>query len=377
MSNRSEFSWSRVFAFMTKETMQIYRDPSSIMIAVILPLIMIFLFAYGVSLDTQHIKVGLVLEDSSPQARSLYNAFANTPYFQIFPATHRQELTHQLVRAEIHGLIVIPEDFTEKLLRNDIAAIQVIADGSETNTATFIQNYSDGVVALWWKTYLQEKGVPTQSVITPQVRVWFNEELESRNVILPGSIAIIMALIGTLLTALVVAREWDNGTMETLLTTPIRMSELIFAKVTPYFILGLGSMTLCVCLAVFVFKVPFHGKFLILLLASSLFLIAALSQGLLISTLSKNQFAASQAAINAAFLPAYMLSGFLYEIESMPTAIKMITYILPARYFVSIIQSSFLAGFIWHQVWFNLLGMLIIGSVFMYLVYRNTRKKLE
>ncbi|MGD9591313.1 MAG: ABC transporter permease, partial [Candidatus Berkiella sp.] len=193
----------------------------------------------------------------------------------------------------------------------------------------------------------------------------------------PGSIAIIMALIGTLLTALVVAREWERGTMEAMLSTPIHISELIIGKVTPYFMLGMCSMILCVGISVFIFNVPFVGSILLLAFATGIFLLAGLSQGLLISTLSKNQFVASQAAINAAFLPAYMLSGFLYEIQSMPGPIRAVTYLLPARYFVSIIQTSFLAGVIWSEILPNLLAMLAIAGFFLFLVTKKSKKSLE
>jgi ABC-2 type transport system permease protein len=186
-----------------------------------------------------------------------------------------------------------------------------------------------------------------------------------------------MALIGTLLTALVVAREWERGTMEAILATPIRIDELLLGKLLPYFILGMGSMTICIFLTVLGFQVPFHGSLWVMALATGLFLVAALSQGLLISTLAKNQFIASQAAINAAFLPAYMLSGFLYEIDSMPLPIRMITHLLPARYFVSIIKTNFLAGVIWSDILPNLLAMLLIGIVLLGLVAKKTKRQLD
>lgn len=366
----------RLYAFIYKESLQALRDPSTLMVAVILPALMMFLFAFGVSLDADNIRIGVILEDTSPQARSLAKAFENTKYFHVTADTNRHKLTEELAAGKIRGIVIIPQDFSAKLLKNEISPIQVIADGSETNTATFVQNYANGVVANWQASILQqsENAIP---IILPQTRVWFNPELRSRNVILPGSIAIIMALIGTLLTALVVAREWERGSMEAILSTPIHISELIIGKVTPYFLLGMGSMFLCVTISVFAFKVPFEGSILLLSLSTGIFLLAGLSQGLLISTLSKNQFVASQAAINAAFLPAYMLSGFLYEIQSMPTVIKAITYLLPARYFVSIIQTSFLAGVIWSEILPNMLAMLIIAGFFLYLVTKKSKKSLE
>lgn len=373
----SDFSFRRLFAFMTKEFIQVVRDPSSIVIAVLLPLIMIFLFAYGVSLDTNMIRIGLLSEDTSTTANSLQAAFANTRYFSVTFSNNRAQLEQDLAADHIRGMVVIPQDFTAKILRGQLSSIQVIADGSETNTANFVQNYAEGVVSDWWQSYRKTHDTAVLPSIVSQPRVWFNPELKSRNVILPGSIAIIMALIGTLLTALVVAREWERGSMEAILATPIHINEFLIGKITPYFFLGMGSMLLCVSLAIFAFGVPFVGSIIILLSASALFLIAGLSQGLLISILSKNQFIASQTAINAAFLPAYMLSGFLYEIQTMPLPIRMITYLFPPRYFVSIIQTTFLTGVVWEIFIPDMLAMLAISCVFIYFVIKKSKKSLE
>lgn len=371
------FSMKRLFALVYKESLQVIRDPSTLMIAVILPLIMIFLFAFGVSLDLKHIRIGLVLEDTSPEARSLAAAFQHTRYFSVTTETSRPKLSEELVAAKIRGIVVIPQDFTQNLNQGKLAPIQVIADGSETNTASFVQNYAEGVVALWWLSWQQEQGLAKLPAIISQARIWFNAELKSRDVILPGSLAIIMALIGTLLTALVVAREWERGTMEAILSTPVRISEFIIGKMIPYFLLAMSSMLFCVAIAVFIFDVPFEGSIFVLMLATAIFLLAALSQGLLISIISKNQFVASQAAINAAFLPAYMLSGFLYEIQTMPLPIRMLTYLFPPRYFVSIIQTSFLAGEVWPLILPDMLAMLGLGSIFLFFVIKKSRKSLE
>jgi ABC-2 type transport system permease protein len=372
----SRFSSKRLFAFMYKETLQAYRDPSTLIIAVILPAIMIFLFAYGVSLDTNTVKIGLVLEDTSQKAQSLAHAFENTRFFNVKVRFDRKELTQELVEGIIRGIVIIPQDFSDKIERNLPSPIQVIADGSETNTASFVQNYADGVVATWRLRLQQEQGAMQSSSILTQPRVWFNPELKSRNVLLPGSIAIVMALIGILLTALVVAREWERGTMEAIMATPIHIVELIIGKMTPYFFLGMGSMILCVALSILIFDVPFNGSFLILALGTALFLLAGLAQGLLISTLAKNQFVASQIAMMAAFLPSFMLSGFLYEIESMPASIRWVTYLLPAKYFVTIIQTSFLAGVVWSLFIFNMLAMLSIAIVLLFFVTKKSKKAL-
>ncbi len=373
----SNFSNKRLFAFMKKEFYQIVRDPSSYLIAIFLPLMMIFLFGFGVSLDANTIRIGLLLEDTSREARSLAFAFQKTPYFDTTIHYNRKQIENDLIASKIRGFVVIPQDFTKRIRANETVTIQIIADGSETNTASFVESYAEGVIANWSRDIRSQLVIPAVGSVNTQTRVWFNPELKSRDVLLPGSLAVTMALIGTLLTALVVAREWERGSMEAILATPIRIDELIIGKLLPYFILGMGSMCICVFLTVIGFDVPFNGSLWLMALATGLFLIAALSQGLLISTLAKNQFVASQAAINAAFLPAYMLSGFLYEIDSMPWPIRLITHLLPARYFVSIIKTNFLAGVIWSDILPNLMAMLIIGVVLLGIVARKTKRRLD
>lgn len=372
----TRFSIRRMLAFMYKESLQMRRDPSSFLIAGLLPILLIFVFGYGVSLDANVIKIGVVVEDISPLARNLSDAFSYTRYFSTQISTNRSFLIQELMNNHIRGLVVIPQDFSENMQKKKYAPIQIIADGSETNTASFVENYAEGIIIEWWNRWKKENAIDF-SQINLENRMWFNPELKSRNVLLPGSIAVIMSLIGILLTALVVAREWERGTMETILSTPIHISEFVLGKLLPYFFLAMGSMLLCVILTVLGFQVPFVGSFLIMIAATTLFLFVGLNQGLLISTLAKNQFIASQAAINAAFLPTFMLSGFLYEIDSMPIVIQWVTYIVPARYYVSIIKTIFLAGNIWHVIIANLLAMLLLGSFFLIIVIRKSKKSLE
>ncbi|MBA3814244.1 MAG: ABC transporter permease [Alphaproteobacteria bacterium] len=353
------------------------RDPSTLLIAFVLPLIMIFLFGYGVSLDADKIKIGIILEDTSTEARSLVNAFLATPYFDGRTGYDRLALEEDLTAGRLRGVVAIPSDFSRNINRGTKATIQVMLDGSETNTAKFVLNYAEGVVANWNLQRGIEKTPLPPPPIKLEPRIWFNPELSSRNVLLPGSVAIIMSLIGTLLTALVVAREWERGTMEAMMSTPIRIREMLLGKLIPYFLLGLGSMSLCVSLSVTLFGVPFRGSYLVLLLATSGFLLASLGQGLLISTLTRNQFVAGQIAIMAGFLPAFILSGFIFEISSMPWPIQAITYLLPPRYFVTILQSAFLAGVIWDLIIPNFLAMLVIASFFFIITARKTVKRLD
>lgn len=371
------FSFQRFFAYLQKEYKQILRDPSTFLIAFVLPLMMIFLFGYGVSLDADKIKIGIILEDTSTEARSMVSSFLATPYFDAQTGYNRLTLIDDLTAGRLRGVLTVPSDFSRNINRGTKAKLQLMLDGSETNTAKFVLNYAEAVVTNWNLQRVIEKNQLSTPPIRLEPQVWFNPELISRNVLLPGSVAIIMSLIGTLLTALVVAREWERGTMEAMMSTPIRILEMLLGKLIPYFLLGLGSMTLCVTLSITLFEVPFKGSYLVLLLATSCFLLAALGQGLLISTLTRNQFVAGQISIMAGFLPAYILSGFIFEISSMPWPIQAMTYLLPPRYFVTILQSSFLSGTIWELILPNLLAMSVIAFIFFVLTARKTAKRLD
>jgi ABC-2 type transport system permease protein len=361
----NHFSFSRFWAYFKKEGKQIMRDPSTFLIAFVLPLIMMFIFGYGVSLDADKVPLGLLLEDTSPTARSLENAFLGTTYFDVKTSYNRSAIEEDLTGGRVRGVVVISQDFSKNLLTGVETPIQVLLDGSEPNTARFVLNYAEGVVNNWVK---QQKDEGKSFLTLPLIavpRIWFNDSLESRYVLLPGSIAIIMTLIGTLLTALVVAREWERGTMEAVMATPLRISEMLLAKLVPYYLLGMCAMIMCVFLTVILFQVPFRGSYFILFISTSIFLLAALGIGLVVSSTTRNQFVASQIAIIIGFLPAFMLSGFIFEISSMPWIIQMMTYIFPPRYFVTILQSSFLSGTTWALVLPSLLIMSLIASLFL------------
>ncbi|MGK0187186.1 MAG: ABC-2 type transport system permease protein [Verrucomicrobiales bacterium] len=373
-------SLRRMRGLIRKEMAQVVRDPSSILIAFVLPAVLLFLFGYGVSLDAYHVRIGVVLENTTPEAQSLAVAFKNSRYFETRIGRDRRQFEEDLVAGELRGMVVVPATFTETLRSDDAStAIQVIADGSEPNTSNFVHNYVQGVFSNWLIQQSFDAGRP--EAVAPRVaietRVWFNPELQSRWFLLPGSIAIIMTIIGTLLTALVVAREWERGTMEALMATPISIAELLVGKLTPYYLLGMGSMGVCVLASVTIFDLPFRGSVLALVLVSSIFLIAMLALGLLISTVSKNQFVASQIALVVGFLPSFLLSGFVFEIGSMPFPIQNLTRIIPARYFVTCLQTIFLAGDIPSVLLPNTAALAIIATVLMVLVARKTNKRLD
>lgn len=360
----------RFLALVRKESLQIIRDPSSMLIAFVLPVILLFIFGYGVSLDPNHMKVGVVIESPSPATNDLASSFRASKFFEASIGFDRRQYEELLKEGKLKGILVVPANFSSGLAQG-AAQIQLIVDGSEPNTATFVKNYMQGMVMTW----AAQQGNITMPIDVSS-RLWFNPELTSRYFLVPGSIVIVMTLVGTLLTALVVAREWERGTMEAMMATPVGAVELLLGKIIPYFLLSLVSMTLCLLLAVFLFGVPFRGSFLALYLISATFLIPALGQGLLISAATKNQFLASQIALLSGFLPAVLLSGFVFDIASMPRWIQYLTYIVPARYFIPPLQTVFLTGDVWPLFLGNMAMMLIIGVILFSLAAHSTRKRI-
>jgi ABC-2 type transport system permease protein len=369
----------RLAALVHKESRQMWRDPSTVLIAFVLPVVMIFLYAYAVNLDLDRVPVGVVLESDGRNAQDLAAAFSGSRYFEVHPARDRREVQAEVLGGRLRGFVVIPQDLDRRLAAAAGAGpgaeprplVQVVTDGTQPNTAGFVATFATSVVANWQAGRGRGGGV----VLEP--RFWYNPELESRRFLLPGAIAIIMTMIGTLLTAMVVAREWERGTMEAVLSTPVSVFEILVGKLLPYFVLAMAATVLCTIISVGVFGVPLRGSWLSLLVLSSAFLVPALGQGLLISALSRNQFVAAQFALMTGFLPAFMLSGFIFEISSMPAPLRLITYLVPARYFVAALQTVFLAGDVWAVFVPNTLAMLAIGLVFLLIARTKTKKSLD
>lgn len=371
----SRFDPRRFSALFIKESLQIVRDPSTLLIAFVLPLILLFLFGYAINLDTARTRMGLALLDRGAAATSLANAFEHSRWFDIKVSDSVAPLKADLIAGRVRGIVVIPQDFARRNADGG-GDIEVITDGSLPNTATFIAAYAEGVRANWAAQQAAESGRASGTpAIDVATRFWFNPELTSRYFLVPGSMAIVLTMIGTLLTALVIAREWERGTMEALMATPISMAEFIATKVVPYFLLGLGSALVCTILAITVFGIPFRGSPWALLLIVSAFMVPALGQGLFISAATKNQFVASQIALLTAFMPSLLLSGFLYEISSMPAWIRALTYAVPVRYLMPLLQSVFLAGDIWSLFVPNMLVMLGFGLLFFIATVRVTRRR--
>ncbi|NYT41495.1 ABC transporter permease [Sphingomonas sp. R-74633] len=372
------FDLRRLAALVRKETWQILRDPSTFLIAFVLPMILLFLFGYAVSLDTAKTRVGVVLEDSSAPALRLAQAYQSSRWFEVTMARTVAEVRDRMTDGQLRAIIVIPQDFGEGVKRGKVPPIQIIADGSQPNTANFAAAYGEGIRANWAASEgLQKNPGAAGAPVIVSARYWYNPELKSRYFLVPGSIANVMTMVGTLLTALVIAREWERGTMEAIMATPISMVEFIASKVIPYFLLAQCSMALCAVIGIWVFGVPFRGSIFALLAISSAFLMPALGLGLFISAATKNQFVASQAALLSAFLPTFLLSGFIYEIGSMPWPIQALTYIVPARYLIPSLETVFLVGDQWGLILPNIGIMLLFGMVFFTLSFRVTRRSLD
>lgn len=367
----------RIWALIRKEVLQIVRDPSSIVIALVLPVVLLLLFGYGVSLDARHVTLAVVVPDPTPRTASLVAAFSNSPYFRVDELRDRAPAEAGLVGGRYRGVVLVADDFDARVERGQDAAIQVLLDGTDSNTARLVKGYAEGVWAKWLQHEAMDKGRAATVPVTAETRVWFNESLESRNFLVPGLIAINMTLVGTILTALVVACEWERGTMEAMIATPVGAVELLAGKVLPYFVLGMGGMGLSVLLALYLFEVPLRGSVWVLVAVSALFLVGALNLGLLISTIAKNQFVAGQIAIVSAFLPAFMLSGFVFEPSSMPGWIEALSHVVAARYFVTCLQTIFMAGDVWSVLLPNAGALALIAALLGGVTWRRTRKSLE
>ena len=367
----------RLRGLVRKEFLQILRDPSSIAIAFVMPVVLLLLFGYGVSMDARHVPLAMVVEQPDADTASLIGAFGNAEYFRPISMPNMRSAEQAMLAGKVNGIVHLRSDFSRRLRSADGAPIQLILNGVDANYARLVQGYVQGVWGAWLNQRATQHGTPPPLAVDLQPRIWFNGNFRSRDYLVPGLIVVIMTLIGALLTALVMAREWDRGTMEALLVTPVRMREILAGKLIPYFVLGMGGMALSVAMAVWLFQVPLRGSLWVLTLASALFLAAALGMGLLISITARNQFVAGLLAIITTFLPAFILSGFIFDIGSMPLIVQWITHLMAARYFVSILQTSFLAGDVWPVLLPNAAALIVMAVIFLGLSRRLARKRLE
>ncbi len=365
----------RVRALLRKESYQIVRDPSSIAIGIVLPVVSILLLGYGLSLDVKNVRVAIVDEDRSADAADLAAGFRLSPYFSTQIITSMQSAEELMLDREVDCIVRIRPDFARDVRQGD-GQVQVIVHGTDGNLAGIVQAYAQGAVNQW-AVRRAAKGLEIVSgTAVVENRLWYNEANESRWFLVPGLIVLIMTLIGALLTALVMAREWERGTLEALFVTPVRVDEILLGKTIPYFVLGMIGLTLCILSAKFLFHVPFRGSIWVLGGASVLYLIVSLGIGLLISSITKNQFVASEVTMLATFMPSLMLSGFLFDLRSMPEVVRLLTYALPARYYVALLQTVFLAGDVWGVILPNTAVLVGMAVVVLFVTRCITQKKL-
>lgn len=368
-------SFVRLRAIVKKESIQILRDPFSLAMAFIMPLMLLFIFGYAISLDVDKLTTVVNDLDNTSTSRELVRQFAASGYFKVVRYVGRyQDIDYYLDSGKARIAIAIPADFQSRVAARKDAHFQIIVDGSDSNTATIALGYASGVAEQAIRRLSNSVSVPT---IDTRVRVWYNPELKSRNFIIPGLVAVIMAVVGALLTSLTIAREWERGTMEQLISTPVKVPELIIGKLVPYFVIGLIDVLLSVVLGIFLFGVPLKGSLAVLLVVSSIFLFGILSLGILVSIIAKSQVLASQFAMISSYLPAFLLSGFMFAIPNMPTALQVISYVVPARYFVGMMKDIFLKANPLSFLLFDMVLLLLFGGVLFIAANRRLRKVME
>jgi len=367
----------RLRGLLRKEALQILRDPSAIVIALILPMALLLLFGYGVSLDAKDTPAALVVEVPSPTAMEFAGRFILSRYFTPVVTTSMEEAQDLMRHRRVEAIVRLREDFERKLKDNSTAPIQIIVNGVDANRARQVAGYAAGVWRTWLSLRGLEQGVSSHWPVTLEQRIWFNPEIRSQNYLVPGLLVVIMTLSGSLLTALVMAREWERGTMEALLVTPVRVREIIIGKLAPNYALGMAGLALAVGMAVFLFGVPLRGSLLALAGVSTLFLLTCLGMGLLISVLARNQFVAGQAAILATFLPAFFLSGFIFDLGSTPWLVQAVSKLIAAKYYASAVITLFLAGNLWSIIWPSSLALAVLAGFFLFVAVKKTKKRLE
>jgi ABC-2 type transport system permease protein len=376
-------SLTRLLAVARKEVVQILRDARSLIIVVLMPAVLVLLFGYGVNLDLKGLPVYVFDRDGSQQSQDLLKHFQASEYFHVARVVGSySELTRALDDGHAKMGIVVPWDFSQRLRDGRPAQVQALVDGSDDNTANVLIGYSQAVVQGYSAEvqidWLRERGLSIQpAAMSVNTRTWYNEDLESSAFIIPGVLALVMSVIGAFLTSLTIAREWERGTMEQLISTPVTAMEIMLGKLAPYFVLGMLDTVISALIAIYWFDVPFRGSWVTLMVSSAMFMVVVLSLGFFISVLAKNQFAASQIALLITFLPAFLLSGFLFSIEQMPIALQWITRILPARYYVSVLKKIFLKGTPAHLLYADLVPLAVFTLVLAVLATRSFHKRLE
>lgn len=358
-------------AMLRKELLHIVRDPRSLSLALLMPVLLLLLFSFALSLDVDRIPTYIIDHDETADSRALIAQFSGSRYFSILGHTKSYaDVEKSIDRNECLLAVVIPQGFSRDLTRRTPQPVQLLLDGTDSNTASIARGYSEAVVTAWTAGRFK---IPV--TVEPRIRVWYNSTLESRNFIVPGLISVILMIISALLTSLTVAREWETGTLEQLLSTPLRASEFILGKLGAFFILGVADAIIALAVGVFVFHVPFRGSLLFLGVSTAVFLFGAFSWGLFLSSMADTQLQAFQMGMLSSFLPAFLLSGFIYAIENMPPPIQVATYLFPSRYFIAILKASFLKGLGFDVLWPQLAALILYAIIVAALAMRKTRRK--
>ena len=373
----------RVWAIARKEFVHVLRDPRSLSMAIAIPMLLLFLFGYALTLDVDNVPIVVWDQNQSQTSRELISRFDGSRYFSVRDYVRDyQEVERAIDSGRALAALIIPTDFGSDIESGHAAPIQLIVDGSDSNTATIAMGYADFVTLSYSQDVAINEiqrtgGRKLHPPLDMRPRVWFNAELVSKNYIIPGLIAVIMMVIAALLTSLTIAREWERGTMEQLIATPVKGSELILGKLIPYFALGMLDVLLAVLMGEFVFQIPLRGNVPLLFGMSAIFLVGALSLGMFISIMTRGQLLASQLAMVLTFLPSFLLSGFMYAIENMPLPIQIMTHLIPARYFVVLLKGIYLKGVGLEVLGVDAALLTLFAIVMVGLANWKFRKKLE
>ena len=375
-------NFTRVAALSKKEFIQIIRDPRSLALAIFIPVLLLILFGFALTLDVDNVPLAVWNQDKSQVSLDFLLNFKSSRYFKVIGYYDNYNQLQTLIdQNKALMALVIPKDFSKYIRSGRSASVQILVDGSDSNTATLAMGYANAIVSRYNSELLGKGFAKLNMTFYPAIdlrpRVWFNPDLKSRNFIIPGLIAVIIMIIAALITSLTVAREWERGTMEQLISTPVKTNELILGKFLPYFALGFLDLLIAVGTAQFIYDVPLRGSLVLVFVLSSLFLTGALSMGMFISIVAKNQLMASQFAIITTFLPTFLLSGFAYAIANMPHAIQVITYLVPARYYIFILRSIYLKGVGLKVLWLDVLFLLLFALVMVVLASRKFQKKVK
>lgn len=362
----------RLTALIKKEFRQLFRDKSNLLVGLGLPAVLILIFGYGITLDVKNVPLAVVSQSPSAVSQQLIESMDASPYLTVKQVASQRQAEQLVSSHQAGGLLYIPPDFAQNLSVGN-AQVQLLVNGGDQTRANALLSYVNGAIGIWQ----QKQGIAQSTGVTVQERIWFNAANSSTWYLVPGLIVLIMTLVGAFLTALVMAREWERGTLEALFVTPVRSFEILFAKIVPYFCVGMVGLVMCLLSARFLFAIPIQSSLWAVLVSGMLYMLVSLALGLLISAATKNQFIASQVALLASFMPAMMLSGFLFDLRNVPTAVQMVGYMLPATYFMELVKTLFLAGDNWAMMIKNGGILATYAVVLLTLAVRITRKRLD